>query len=322
MGRGRIAPPFHPYLLSLQLDLPATDPLRLEREKMQKLELREWTSCDAAFALGVFSRDPGTDVLYDLTINQNFDLLPKPLAGLRAILSRIDLEANMIEAMDHPPWSDARPTFKISWFDLDAIATTCDAAVAVDSELHPWYRLGCRYAQWFLGPSAQMLGQLKATLQNLPEVVLNSPLVKMLESLPKGELPAAEMLREMLGTDVDREIRAMLRWDMVHAQGEWIRENVRCVPTPDTEASKASDAEPVDIELYNKERVCELLGGVTTKHVDNLVRQGRMPKPVYLGRCPRWRSDELRTWIKAGCPVVDEIRFNQFEEVKQAVSCR
>jgi predicted DNA-binding transcriptional regulator AlpA len=285
------------------------------------MPLLMWQSSDAAFALGVFSRAPGTDVLYDLTINQNLDLLPRPLDGLRAILSRIDLEANMIEAMDPPPWSDTRPTFRVSWLDLDAIATTCDAAIATDSELHLWYCLGCSYADWFLSPGKDELRQLKTAIWKLPESVSQSPIAKVLEFTLVDGLPSAESVRGLLGSDADREIETMLRWDMVLAQGEWIRETSASILRTVTLETDIHDAAQADVELHNKDRVCELLGGVTTKHVDNLVRQGRMPRPVYLGRSPRWRSDELRTWIKAGCPVVDEVRFSQFEEEKQTASC-
>jgi len=29
---------------------------------------------------------------------------------------------------------------------------------------------------------------------------------------------------------------------------------------------------------------------------------GRIPRPVYIGRIPFWRYDELKAWVAAGCP--------------------
>ncbi len=29
---------------------------------------------------------------------------------------------------------------------------------------------------------------------------------------------------------------------------------------------------------------------------------GRIPQPVRIGRLTRWRVDELRAWVEAGCP--------------------
>lgn len=66
-------------------------------------------------------------------------------------------------------------------------------------------------------------------------------------------------------------------------------------------------------ELLSKASVCRLLDNVTAKHVENLVRSGRMPSPVYLGRSPRWRRRELNDWIEAGCPVLDAAKLKQWK---------
>jgi predicted DNA-binding transcriptional regulator AlpA len=29
---------------------------------------------------------------------------------------------------------------------------------------------------------------------------------------------------------------------------------------------------------------------------------GQIPPPVRIGRCVRWRSEDIRTWLDAGCP--------------------
>ena len=47
--------------------------------------------------------------------------------------------------------------------------------------------------------------------------------------------------------------------------------------------------------------VAELLN-VSTRHIWKLHATGRLPAPIRLGRSVRWRADELRAWLEAGCP--------------------
>ncbi|MEZ6061128.1 MAG: hypothetical protein R3C19_12250 [Planctomycetaceae bacterium] len=71
-------------------------------------------------------------------------------------------------------------------------------------------------------------------------------------------------------------------------------------------------------QLLSKSTVCQLLDGVTTKHVENLVRSGRMPEPVYLGRSPRWNRSRLMDWIASGCPIVDVNKHASWQAEKSA----
>ena len=48
-------------------------------------------------------------------------------------------------------------------------------------------------------------------------------------------------------------------------------------------------------------QAAELLG-VSRSHFRELVRTGRAPEQVKLGRAARWRRDELQAWIAAGLP--------------------
>ena len=41
---------------------------------------------------------------------------------------------------------------------------------------------------------------------------------------------------------------------------------------------------------------------VSIRQVWRLNKIGRLPSPVRLGNCVRWRVDEIRDFVKAGCP--------------------
>lgn len=81
-------------------------------------------------------------------------------------------------------------------------------------------------------------------------------------------------------------------------------------PICDSAGRPAAEVLP---ELLSKTTVCQLLDNVTPKHVENLVRSGRMPKPLYLGRMPRWNRSELLEWIHSGCPVLDTQKLASWE---------
>lgn len=45
--------------------------------------------------------------------------------------------------------------------------------------------------------------------------------------------------------------------------------------------------------------------GVSPSHFYALQKTGRLPLPVRLGRCVRWRRAELSAWMDAGCPALE-----------------
>jgi len=53
--------------------------------------------------------------------------------------------------------------------------------------------------------------------------------------------------------------------------------------------------------LLNASEVAQLLN-VSRSTIYALHSAGRIPLPVRLGRAVRWRTDELREWVAAGCP--------------------
>jgi excisionase family DNA binding protein len=53
--------------------------------------------------------------------------------------------------------------------------------------------------------------------------------------------------------------------------------------------------------LIDKKTVAKLLG-CSTRHVDRMADDGRMPPPVHIGHLVRWRRTEIESWIANGCP--------------------
>ncbi|MCH8851419.1 MAG: AlpA family phage regulatory protein [Planctomycetes bacterium] len=57
--------------------------------------------------------------------------------------------------------------------------------------------------------------------------------------------------------------------------------------------------EPLALSAPDAARLC----GVSRSQWWKLHSAGKIPLPVRLGtRAPRWRVDELREWLAAGCP--------------------
>ena len=44
---------------------------------------------------------------------------------------------------------------------------------------------------------------------------------------------------------------------------------------------------------------------VSLRTVRRLDMEGKLPEPVHVGRAVRWRREEVRAWIAAGCPTRD-----------------
>lgn len=68
-------------------------------------------------------------------------------------------------------------------------------------------------------------------------------------------------------------------------------------------------------ELVGLPDVCAMLGIGRTMLFD-LVREGRIPPPVKVGRLNRWRRAEIRDWTHAGCPPADEWRWTPSVRLK------
>ena len=70
---------------------------------------------------------------------------------------------------------------------------------------------------------------------------------------------------------------------------------------PVNATSQASGSE--DVRLVAADEVAAMLD-VSTRTVWRLLSTGRLVQPVRIGGSVRWRLDEVRDWIKNGCPLV------------------
>lgn len=57
-----------------------------------------------------------------------------------------------------------------------------------------------------------------------------------------------------------------------------------------------------DLAFFDKQAIADLLR-CSTKHVDRMAKDGRMPPPVKLGRLCRWPRMTIEAWLADGCPV-------------------
>ena len=60
-------------------------------------------------------------------------------------------------------------------------------------------------------------------------------------------------------------------------------------------------------DLLDVQAVAATLG-CSPRTVYRLSDAGKLPRPVRLGSLVRWRADELRQWINAGCPAVRSVK--------------
>lgn len=54
-------------------------------------------------------------------------------------------------------------------------------------------------------------------------------------------------------------------------------------------------------KLIDVDETAEMLG-VGARTVWRLRDSGRMPAPITIGKCIRWRVADIAAWIQAGCP--------------------
>ena len=63
---------------------------------------------------------------------------------------------------------------------------------------------------------------------------------------------------------------------------------------------------PQDHGLLIDTRQTAQLLNVSHRTVWSMQRDGKMPKPIRIGRAVRWGYEEIKQWVNAGCPQRDE----------------
>lgn len=53
--------------------------------------------------------------------------------------------------------------------------------------------------------------------------------------------------------------------------------------------------------LVNANKLAEMLS-VSVRHIWRMKASGKLPKPVWFGKCVRWRLDDINLFIELGCP--------------------
>lgn len=66
-------------------------------------------------------------------------------------------------------------------------------------------------------------------------------------------------------------------------------------------SKEASRAAAIDALMIDAERLAQLLD-VSVSLVRKMDRSGKIPAPLKLGSCVRWRVDEIAAWVRADCP--------------------
>lgn len=57
--------------------------------------------------------------------------------------------------------------------------------------------------------------------------------------------------------------------------------------------------------LVNANELAKMLS-VSVRHLWRMKAMGKLPKPVNIGGCVRWRLEEIGLFIEMGCPSVKE----------------
>lgn len=71
----------------------------------------------------------------------------------------------------------------------------------------------------------------------------------------------------------------------------------------------AGQKPPEDQGLLIDLREAAKLLGLSQRTVWGMSKNGRMPKPIKIGRAARWSHEELRAWVNAGGPPMNEWKW-------------
>ena len=69
------------------------------------------------------------------------------------------------------------------------------------------------------------------------------------------------------------------------------------------------------LELLDEAALAAVLK-CSRRHVRRLRDAGKLPLPLYLGRCVRWRRFDIEDWLALGAPDADRLSSERARRVK------
>ena len=69
--------------------------------------------------------------------------------------------------------------------------------------------------------------------------------------------------------------------------------------------NEPQDNEFEDAKLLNASALARCLS-VSLRQAHRMNRSGLIPRPLRIGRCVRWRADEISRWLRCGAPARDQ----------------
>jgi excisionase family DNA binding protein len=62
-----------------------------------------------------------------------------------------------------------------------------------------------------------------------------------------------------------------------------------------------ADGRAAATKLLTRDDLCERLR-LSKRTISRMLSAGKLPPPVQIGRCVRWRERDIERWIEDGCP--------------------
>lgn len=59
------------------------------------------------------------------------------------------------------------------------------------------------------------------------------------------------------------------------------------------------------VNLVNANQLAEMLA-ISVRHVWRMKSSGKLPAPIKMGSCVRWKLQHINDWISMGCPSLED----------------
>lgn len=84
---------------------------------------------------------------------------------------------------------------------------------------------------------------------------------------------------------------------------------------PTNDAPEHFDVRSANL-LISAEELATILK-VSKRTLWRLLSGAKLPRPVHVGRSPRWRLNEINAWIAAGCPDLESWQHIRIDDSRQ-----